>query len=133
MRLTPETLPPSQPVPTEDAVTAIRHQDIVEAYTAAIASQRVAVLHMLYPRTDARTHRSLDTLVNLLHVHGLHPVADMVEKEARYIVFKDPATAWKALHEIRNDSLAIGVHLYYKGQSGAAAEAALDLDAHRAA
>ncbi|WP_193752468.1 hypothetical protein [Cupriavidus sp. IDO] len=37
-----------------------------------------------------------------------------------------------ALHEIRNDSLAIGVHLYYKGQSGAAAEAALDLDAHRA-
>lgn len=48
-------------------------------------------------------------------------------------MFKDPGKAWKALHEIRNDSLAIGVHLYYKGQSGDAAEAALDSDAHRAA
>ncbi|GAB7543886.1 hypothetical protein [Cupriavidus sp. CuC1] len=132
MRLTPETLLPTQHVTTEDVVTAIRHQDIVEAYTATSASQRVAVLHMLYPRTDARTHRSLDALVNALHVHGLHQVADMVEKEAHYLVFKDPAKAWKALHEIRHDSLAIGVHLYYKGQSGAAAEAALDVDAHRA-
>jgi len=41
--------------------------------------------------------------------------------------------AWKALHEIRNDSLAIGVHLYYRGQSGDAAEAKLHLDARRAA
>ena len=132
MRLTPETVLPAQQTTTEDVVTALLHQDIVEAYTANVDLQGVAVLHMLYPRTDARTHRSLDALVNALHVHGLHQVAELVAKEAHYLVFKDPSKAWKVLHEIRNDSLAIGVHLYYKGQSGDAAEAALDLDAHRA-
>jgi hypothetical protein len=131
MRLTPDTLLPTHAATTEGIVT-MRHQDIVEAYTETLASQRVAVLHMLYPRTDARTHRSLDALVNALHGHGLHQVAEMVEKEAHYIVFKEPGKAWRALHEIRNNSLAIGVHLYYQGQSGPAAEAALDTDAHRA-
>ncbi|WP_152624239.1 hypothetical protein [Cupriavidus sp. IDO] len=121
---------PTQQATTENVVTAIHHHDIVEAYTATIAPQRVAVLHMLYPRTDARTHHSLDALVNALHLRGLHEVAEMVRKEAHYLVFKAPAQAWRALHEIRNDSLAIGVHLYYMGQSGEAAEAALDRDAH---
>jgi len=46
----------------------------------------------------------------------------MVQTEEHYLVFKDSAKAWKALHEIRNDSLAIGVHPYYKGKSGEAAE-----------
>jgi hypothetical protein len=133
MRLTPETLLPDHHTTTEDVVTAIHHQDIVAAYTATVAPRRAAVLHMLYPRTDARTHRSLDALVNALHVHGLHQVAALIEQEAHYLVFKDAAKAWKALHEIRNDSLAIGVHLYYKGLSGAAAEAELDADAHRGA
>ena len=35
-------------------VTALNHQDIVVALSAALANERVAVLHMLYPRTDAR-------------------------------------------------------------------------------
>jgi len=122
---------PAQQATMETAVTAIHHQDIVEAYTATMARERVAVFHMLYPRTDARTHRSLDALVNALHLRGLHRVAEMVQQEAHYLVFQDPANAWKALHEIRNDSLAIGVHLYYKGRSGEAAEVALDVDAHR--
>ncbi|MEM5430263.1 hypothetical protein VSR71_17625 [Cupriavidus oxalaticus] len=126
-------VPPKQPAATEDVVTAIRHHHIVEAFTETAAAQRAAVLHMLYPRTDARTHRNLDALVSALHLRGLHQVAEMVKKEEHYLVFTDPAIAWKALHEIRNDSLAIGVHLYYRGQSGDAAEAALDLDAHRAA
>jgi len=90
-------------------------------------------LHMLYPRTDARTHRSLDALVNVLHGHGLHEVADLIAHEAHYLLFKDPVKAWKAFHEIRNDSLAIGVHLYYHGLVGEAAERALDKDAHRKA
>ncbi|MNY68001.1 hypothetical protein D3C86_2056930 [compost metagenome] len=54
-----------------------------------------------------------------------------MDQEAHYLVFKDPTEAWRAMHEIRHDSLAIGVHLYYKGKTGDAAEAALDLDAHR--
>lgn len=135
MRLTPDTLlPASTDVPAvaaDDVVTAIRHQDIVTAWSRTMADQRVAVLHMLYPRTDARTHRSLDALVNALHVHGLHKVAELIEQEAHYLVFKDPVKAWKALNEIRHDSLAIGVHLYYKGFSGNEAEVALDRDAHR--
>lgn len=112
-------------------VTAVTHQEIVAAMSALLADQQVAVLHMLYPRTDARTHRSLDALVDALHGHGLHEVATLVAQEAHYLVFKDPAKAWKALQEIRHDSLAIGVHLYFKGLSGDAAEKALDAATHR--
>ena len=85
---------------------------------------------MLYPRTDARTHRSLDELVDRLHGHGLHQVARLVSQEAHYLVFKEPVKAWKAFNEIRHDSLAIGVHLYYCGLIGEAAERTLDIDAH---
>jgi hypothetical protein len=85
---------------------------------------------MLFPRTDVRTHHSLDALVAKLHGHGLHEEAGLIAQEAHYLVFKDPAKAWKALHGIRNDSLAIGVHLYYQGLVGEAAEGALDVDAH---
>ena len=119
---------------TEDSiVTALNHQDIVVALSAALKTQNVAVLHMLYPRTDARTHRSLDALVDVLHGHGLHEVAELIAEEAHYLLFKDPVKSWKAFHEIRNDSLAIGVHLYYHGLVGEAAELELDKDAHRKA
>lgn len=111
-------------------VAALNHQDIVVALSTALASKRVAVLHMLYPRTDARTHRNLDALVDVLHGHGLHQVARLIAQEAHYLLFKEPAKAWKAFHEIRNDSLAIGVHLYYNGLVGEAAERALDAHAH---
>jgi hypothetical protein len=116
---------------TDDTVTAIHHRDIVAVFTAQPSSEPVAVLHMLYPRTDARTHRSLDHLVGALHNHGLHEVAMLVEREAHYLVFKDASKAWRALHEIRHESLAIGVHLYYRGLTGDAAENALDADAPR--
>ena len=45
-------------------------------------------------------------------------------------MFRDVEEAWRVLQEIRNDSLAIGVHVYYKGFAGEAAEEMLDLDAH---
>jgi hypothetical protein len=126
-----ETLFPDHNHTEDSIVTALNHQDIVVALSAALKTQNVAVLHMLYPRTDARTHRSLDALVDKLRGHGLHQVAALVADEAHYLLFKDPKKAWKALHEIRNDSLAIGVHLYYHGLVGEAAELALDADAHR--
>jgi hypothetical protein len=128
-----ETLFPDHVHTEDNVVTALNHQDIVVALSAALKTQDVAVLHMLYPRTDARTHRSLDSLVNVLRGHGLHEVASLVSQEAHYLLFKDPVKAWKAFHEIRNDSLAIGVHLYYHGLVGEAAELALDRDAHRKA
>ncbi|WP_206996463.1 hypothetical protein [Trinickia mobilis] len=126
-----ETLFPNQNQAEDSIVTALNHQDIVVALSAALSAQNVAVLHMLYPRTDARTHRSLDALVDVLHGHGLHEVAGLIAQEAHYLLFKEPLKAWKAFHEIRNDSLAIGVHLYYHGLIGEAAERALDADARR--
>ncbi|MGA7779815.1 MAG: hypothetical protein WCA85_19170 [Paraburkholderia sp.] len=126
-----ETLFPDHNHTEDSIVTALNHQDIVVALSAALKTQNVAVLHMLYPRTDARTHRSLDALVDKLRGHGLHQVAALVADEAHYLLLKDPKKAWKVLHEIRNDSLAIGVHLYYHGLVGEAAERALDADAHR--
>ncbi|RZT39587.1 hypothetical protein [Cupriavidus agavae] len=121
---------PSVRTQSDEPVTAIHHQDIVAAFTAQPGGP-VAVLHMLYPRTDARTHRSLDHLVGALQNHGLHDVAAHVAREAHYLVFRNAPQAWRALNEIRHDSLAIGVHVYYRGLSGDAAEKALDTDAHR--
>lgn len=130
MSSTIEALFPKHEGAPDCIVTALNHQEIVVALSALVSEQRIAVLHMLYPRTDARTHRSLDVLVSTLHGHGLHQVATLIEQEAHYLVFRDPAKAWKAFQEIRNDSLAIGVHLYYKGRTGDDAEKSLDADAH---
>ncbi|MDE1181625.1 hypothetical protein [Paraburkholderia sp.] len=128
-----ESLFPNHQHAEDSIVTALNHQDIVVALSAALKSQNVAVLHMLYPRTDARTHRSLDALVDKLHGHGLHETARLIAEEAHYLLLKDPLKAWKVFQEIRHDSLAIGVHLYYHGLVGEAAERALDTDAHRKA
>ncbi len=130
MSSTIEALFPKHEGAPDSIVSALNHQQIVVALSALVAEQRIAVLHMLYPRTDARTHRSLDTLVSTLHGHGLHEVATLISQEAHYLAFKDPVKAWKAFQEIRHDSLAIGVHLYYKGSTGDDAEKALDADAH---
>jgi hypothetical protein len=130
MPLNMEALFPDTGEQEETIVTALNHQDIVLAMSAALATEKIAVLHMLYPRTDARTHDSLDALVDRLHGHGLHQVARLISQQAHYLVFRNPEKAWKAFHEIRNDSLAIGVHLYYRGLVGETAERALDEDAH---
>lgn len=111
-------------------VAALTHQDIITGLSAALAPKEVAVLHMLYPRTDARTHQSRDALVAALTRHGMHHVARLIAEETHYLLFQNPEKAWRVLHEIRNDSLAIGVHVYYKGLAGDAAEKALDADAH---
>jgi len=112
------------------AVTALDHRDIVSALSAALAPRRTAVLHLLYPRTDSRTHHSLDALADALNGHGLHQVARLVAQEAHYLAFREPAKAWRAYNEIRNNSLAVGVHPYYSGLVGDAAEYVLDAHTH---
>ncbi len=128
-----ETLFPDHAQVEGSTVTALNHQDIVAALSATLSTEGVVVLHMLYPRTDARTHNSLDTLVHALHGHGMHEVAGLIAEQAHYLLFKDPVKAWRVFHEIRNDSLAIGVHLYYRGLISEEAERALDVDVHRKA
>jgi len=113
----------------ERVATSITHKDIVTGLSAALAPQAVAVLHMLYPRTDARTHASLDALVEALNRHSMHQVSRLIAEKAHYLLFRNPVKASRVLHEIRNDSLAIGVHVYYKGLAGGAAERMLDTDA----
>jgi hypothetical protein len=93
---------------TEDSiVTALNHQDIVVALSAALKTQNVAVLHMLYPRTDARTHSSLDELVSRLNSHGLHKVAGLVANEAHYLVFKEPVKPSRKSATTRSRSACI--------------------------
>jgi hypothetical protein len=115
----------------ERVVTSVTHKDIVTALSATLGPQTVAVLHILYPRTDARTHTSQDALVSALNSHGMHQVARLIAEETHYLLFRDPVKARAVLHEIRNDSLAIGVHVYYKGLSGSVAEEALEADAQK--
>jgi hypothetical protein len=113
----------------ERVATSITHEDIVTGLSAALAPQAVAVLHMLYPRTDARTHASLDALVEGLNRHCMHQAARLIAEKSHYLLFRNPVKALRVLHAIRNDSLAIGVHVYYKGRAGGAAEQMLDADA----
>lgn len=127
-----EMLFPETRLDEENSVAGLTHQDIVTALTSVPGRRCIVVLHMLYPRTDARTHHSLDSLVHSLHGHGLHQLASLVANETHYLLFTDAAKAWIAFHEIRRDSLAIGVHLYFKGLTGDAAEHALDTYVHQA-
>ncbi|MGP8432780.1 hypothetical protein ACT2FY_38085 [Paraburkholderia fungorum] len=127
-----EMLFPETRLDGEKSVAGLTHQDIVTVLTSAPGRRSIVLLHMLYPRTDARTHHSLDSLVHSLHGHGLHQLASLVANETHYLLFTDPAQAWTAFHEIRRDSLAIGVHLYFRGLTGDAAEHALDAYAHQA-
>jgi hypothetical protein len=113
----------------ERVATTVTHKDIVTALSAMLAPQSVAVLHMLYPRTDARTHVSLDALVEALNRHGMHQGARLIAEQSHYLLFRNPLKTLRVLHAIRNDSLAIGVHVYYKGLEGGAAERMLDVDA----
>ncbi|WP_321859054.1 hypothetical protein [Paraburkholderia tropica] len=107
-------------------VVALNHRDIVTSVSSMLSSHRIALLHILYPRTDARTHRSLDALVDALRGHGEHEVATLLQNQAHYLFFANPVKAWGVLREIRLGSLAIGVHLYYCGLTGERAEHALE-------
>jgi hypothetical protein len=108
------------------AVRGFTHQDIVRAFSASPDSTGTVILHILYPRIDDRTHRSLDALVDMLHAQGLHQSAQLIASKTHYLTFTDLDSARRAYHAILNDSLAIGVHLYFQGQSGSAAEMLLD-------
>lgn len=130
MHHTVESLFPHRDTAADGAVHALTHQDMVVALSALLKEQGIAVLHMLYPKTDARTHHSLESLVNKLSGRGLHDVAALVAQESHYLVFREPTQAWHALQEIRLDSLAIGAHLYFQGLVGQEAEAELERAAH---
>lgn len=112
------------------SVAALHHQDIASAFSLVLADHELALLHVLYPRTDAKTHENQQTLVHALHGHGLHAVAQLIENGTHYLLFHDPHKAWKTYQEIRGASLAIGVHLYFLGLHGTAAEDALETRAH---
>jgi hypothetical protein len=112
----------------ERVAITITHKDVVTGWSAALAPQAVAVLHMLYPRTDARTHASRDALVDALNRHCMHQAARLIAEQSHYLLFRNPVKALRVLHAIRNDSLAIGAHVYYKGLEGVAAEQMLEDD-----
>lgn len=116
--------------PEGDAVaTALDSHAVVQALSLAVAHHPVALLRMMYPATDATTHRSRDELTEVLHRHGLYQVAGLIEEEAPYLLFSSAEHAHLTLVEIRRYSAAIAVHLYYRGLAGAAAEARLRADA----
>lgn len=111
--------------PDDIPVVAVNHNDIVSTLSKMLQEQGIVLLHMLFPRTDARTHQNLDALIQVLRGHGEHQVASLIESESRYLLFREPVKAWRVFREIRKASLAIGVHIYYCGLGGESAEEAL--------
>lgn len=127
MPLTIEALFPTHR-PEEGIATALDSHAIVHALSQAVADHPVALLRMMYPATDANTHHSRDQLTEVLHRHGLHQVASLIEEDSPYLMFTSPANAWLTFVEIRRYSAAIAVHLYYRGLSGVEAESRLRAD-----
>ncbi|WP_321969153.1 hypothetical protein [Paraburkholderia tropica] len=107
------------------SVLAVNHNEIVSTLSRMLQEQGIVLLHMLYPRTDARTHQSLDALSQVLRGQGEHEVASLIEGESHYLLFHDPLKAWRVFRDIRLASLAIGVHIHYCGLGGDEAEQAL--------
>ncbi|MBC8740433.1 hypothetical protein F6X40_27745 [Paraburkholderia sp. UCT31] len=106
-------------------VNGLTHGDIVAEHSKTLASQGKALIHVLYPKVDGRNHKSQQALVALLHAHGHHDTAQLVDDEAHYLVFGKLNDALTIYREIQRDSLAIGETLYYNGLMGTAAEHAL--------
>jgi hypothetical protein len=129
MTLTLEQLFPQHRPEGEAVATALDSHAVVQALSLACAAHPLILLRMMYPATDANTHRSRDELAEVLHRHGLHQVAGLIEEESPYLMFTSPEHAHLTLVEIRRYSAAIAVHLYYRGLAGSEAEARLRSDA----
>ncbi|MFJ2993047.1 hypothetical protein [Pandoraea sp. NPDC087047] len=129
MSLTLEQLFPQHRPEGEAVATALDSHAVVQALSLAVADHPLALLRMMYPATDANTHRSRDELTAVLHRHGLHQVAGLIEEESPYLMFTSAEHAYLTLVEIRRYSAAIGVHLYYRGLAGSEAETRLHADA----
>lgn len=129
MSLTLEQLFPQHRPEGEAVATALDSHAVVQALSLAVADHPLALLRMIYPATDANTHRSRDELTEVLHRHGLHQVASLIEEESPYLMFTSAEHAHVTLVEIRRYSAAIAVHLYYRGLAGVDAETRLRADA----
>ncbi|MGC7405158.1 hypothetical protein ACPWR0_16500 [Pandoraea pneumonica] len=129
MTLTLEQLFPQHRPEGEAVATALDSHAVVQALSLACAEHPLVLLRMMYPATDAVTHRSRDELADVLHRHGLHQVAGLIEEESPYLMFTSATHAFLTLVEIRRYSAAIAVHLYYRGLAGSDAEERLRTDA----
>ncbi len=130
MTPTLEQLFPQHRPEGETFATALDSHAVVQALSIACAEHPLVLLRMMYPATDATTHRSRDELTEVLHRHGLHQVAGLIEEESPYLMFTSAEHAHLTLVEIRRYSAAIAVHLYYRGLAGNDAEMRLRADAH---
>lgn len=109
---------------THPQVTGLDLRDMARAYSTQLPGSG-AVLLLSYPNVDARNHKSLDALTAALSGHGMPRVAALLHDETPFVVLDDAAAALRVFHEIERDSLAIGVSLFFKGESGAEAERAI--------
>lgn len=129
MTLTLEQLFPQHRPEGDSVATALDSHAVVQALSLACAEHPLVLLRMIYPATDANTHRSRDELAEVLHRHGLHQVAGLIEAESPYLMFTSAQHAHLTLAEIFRYSAAITVNLYYRGLTGLDAEARLRADA----
>ena len=102
-------------------VTGLDRYDMAREFSK-MQGGRGAVLVLTYPKVDARNHKSLDALTAALSGHGMPRVAGLLHDEMPFLVIDNAVAAMKVYQEIQRDSLAIGVSLFFKGESGSDAE-----------
>lgn len=103
-------------------------EEIFQAFSRLMTSQKVAVLHMEYPEIGDLDHRDLNALMFDLNQHGMPETAILVAQNAPFIITENLGEAERTLLEIQRHLQAVEVILYYRGHSGPAAESALRED-----
>lgn len=116
-----------------ESVEGLSQEEIFQAFSRLMTSQKVAVLHMEYPEIGDLDHRDLNALMLDLNHHGMPETALLVAQNAPFIITENLNEADRTLREIQRHLQAVEVILYYRGQSGADAESALREDMKEAA
>jgi hypothetical protein len=116
------------PSAARDSVTDLNQSEILEAFFRLMASQKIAVLHLDYPRDTDGTHKTMDALAAALAAEGLTETADLIAGHAPYIITENLVDANHLLLEIKKDSAPVHVALHYQGHAGTDAEALLHHD-----
>lgn len=96
-----------------EKVVALTQSEAARLLSTQPGSRCVLSIH--HPIEDSNNRKSRTSLTSALINHGFYETAKLINESAELLVFEDADKAKKVLHEINNDSYAIGATLYIEG------------------
>lgn len=96
-----------------EKVVALTQSEAARMLSTQPGSRCVLSIH--HPPEDLNNRKSRISLTASLINHGFYETAKLIGDAAELLVFEDAEKAKKVLHEINNDSYAIGATLFIDG------------------